>query len=234
MMSLEGAWGLARLQRGWRLTIACGASRSLRVKRRHSWEYAISSSASNRDRAAHLAKTNFSDALTVADEVEDPSMRAQAFAWVARFAPDEAVVELADEAFDAAGRADDEYKSVMAAAWPVRALIERGHTDHARTMLERTLAHTSEITSPGAIAEALFGLLEAAHPGELWRPVVEQMVTRCTDTHWRTVRALKGTVRLIAELDRPLAERVASMLEPSVREPLLADMMQTEPRKFFG
>ena len=162
-------------------------------------------------------------------------MRAQAFAWVARYAPDEAVVELADEAFNAAGLAEDEYKSVTAAAWPIRALVERGHVERAAVMLKQTLGHTSEIVNPGGIAEALFGLMEAAQPGgpELWRSVVEQMLARCTDTHWRTVRALKATARMTAEADRELAERVAGLLEASVRDELLANLAPVEPRKFF-
>lgn len=204
------------------------------LKRVHS-EHTINSSASNRDRAANLAKTNFSEALTTADEVEDPIMRAQAFAWVARYAPDEAVVELADEAFEAAGLVDDADKSLASAAWPIRALIERDHVEQAAVMLKRTLEHTKDIANEGGAAEALLGLLEAAHPGgpDLWRPVVEQMLEHCTDTHWRTVRALKTATRLIAEADRSLAERVAAQLEPAVREPLLENLAPAEARRFF-
>ena len=162
-------------------------------------------------------------------------MRAQAFACVARYAPDEAIVELADEAFDAAGRVDDVSKSLIAAAWPIRALIERGHAEHAAAFLKRTLAHVTEITKPGSAAEALFSLLEATYAGgsDLWRPVVDEMIERCTDTHWRTIRALKATVRITAGADRPLAERVAALLEASVRDDVLEHLSPVEARAFF-
>lgn len=102
-----------------------------------------------RDQACLLATTNPGKALDKARKIAEPWYRAQALAWVARFAENNAVA-IAREAARAAMECDDDYKQSAVRAWEIAALAERGFTVEARKSLSEatTLAKKSSPIPP--------------------------------------------------------------------------------------
>ena len=86
------------------------------------------SASQERDRAVQAARADFPTALQRARGVSEAWYRAQALAWVARFAPEADVERVASEAFKAASAAKDAYQQVASSAWRVRALPVRNPT----------------------------------------------------------------------------------------------------------
>src|SRR5438094_225901 len=92
-----------------------------------------------RSEAGWLASHDVQGALAVARGLPSPRERVQALGWVARFAPDDHVEAAAQEALGIAWQSADRFQTVLAAAWPLRALIERGRLEVARTALSDLL-----------------------------------------------------------------------------------------------
>jgi hypothetical protein len=82
-----------------------------------------------RNLAAQLSSSDPVRALVIARRIKDPWFACQALSWVARYSPEQRFHEIIEEALRAGSKADDPYKVVASAAWPVRALAERGGID---------------------------------------------------------------------------------------------------------
>src|SRR5260370_42348437 len=88
-----------------------------------------------RDRAASLARSDPSTALTLAREINDPWFACQALAWVGRFWPGDDFETVINEAFEVGRKGNDPYRAVASAAWAVAALIEREASSQIRTIV---------------------------------------------------------------------------------------------------
>src|SRR5262249_26851219 len=119
---------------------------------------------SDRGFVARIAARDPEQALKRARSIENPWYRCQALAHVARHGPPAIVEKIAREALLAAQEERDPYKQVAAAAWPVRALIERGRTQGLPKVLRELIVTGGTIDHPVSRLDALFLLWEAAFP----------------------------------------------------------------------
>jgi hypothetical protein len=148
---------------------------------------------SQRDHLSALAKSDSLAARAEASRIEDPWFRAQAFAWVARFAENEGI-EIARDAAKAASACDDSYKRCAAKAWEIAALAELGALDEAAAALELALVEGRLAQPLSSRAEALFLLAQAAASISLVHRdrVCDLLVESCSgDKHWRCKRAIR-------------------------------------------
>src|SRR3954469_17904349 len=122
------------------------------------------SATSTRDQVTRLAPADPEGAAEVARSIEEPWFRAQALAWAARFAADDRVVPLAEESLRSSYAEIDPYRTVATGAWPVRALVERGHSDKARSTLDSLLLLAPQVEPPTSRVEALFLVWQAIFP----------------------------------------------------------------------
>jgi len=198
------------------------------------------SASTERDLVCRLAVHDPARARARAKEIIEPLFRAQALACVARFASPADVPSVARAALEASAAADDPYHRVAAAAWPIRALIERdlGHT--VNDIVSDVIARSNAITNPVSRVDALFLLWQAVYPlGDAMRarvlgPLIEAS-TRADS--WKPQRVLQSLVFMLANEDRVSAESiVAQMAHGKYRrttERRLAAGERQEPRRFF-
>jgi hypothetical protein len=198
------------------------------------------SATSERERAIQAAPLDFEKALTLARKVSEPWFRCQALAWVARYAPEAKVVQLAQEAVETALLGKDAYQQVAAAAWPVRALAERGKAQKAAQLVAQLAALSAEIPHPVSRLNALFLLWQAADPlpKSVKEGVMGALVSACRAADsWQAGRTMRDLALMLASEDRSQAEQfVSSMPESSYKrqaEKRLAAGETHRPRAFF-
>jgi len=165
-----------------------------------------------RDAAIALVHTDIAKAEARAAAVDDPWYRAQALAWVARYAPEHDVIRIARRALQAAADCADPYQQAGSTAWVVRALLERGLRDDALTMLELALQSVPRIDRTASRSEALFLLFQAAFAvGEdVRRSLVFALAEAYdADPHWRVERNFLDALRMLMPVDPTLAEKLA-------------------------
>lgn len=194
-----------------------------------------------RDRAMHLAKADPDAALRLAREVPAPWFRAQALAAVARWIAAPNVETTAAEALSAASACHDDYQRAAVAAWPIRALLERGHVDSAAAALAVARARALAATPCGSRAEALLDLLQAAWSlgAEARRTLVEDLCTAHEqDSFWRVTRALADALAMVRATEPDLTERILARLPESPArariERALARHAARTPRSYFA
>jgi hypothetical protein len=169
-----------------------------------------------RDRAAELAKLDSPGALREARAIGEPWYRAQALAFVVRFAPQKEIDEISAEAFEACRSCADAYRQLAAAAWPLAALIERGAFERVRETLASLLAHETEVRPASSRSEALFLLfqacfdLDAATRADLVRKLVE---AHADAKHWRSRRNLIDALAMLNGRDAEAAKRIAATVD---------------------
>jgi hypothetical protein len=193
-----------------------------------------------REDAIQLAKRDTSAALDCARSISEPWYRCQALGWVARFAPDEQFQWIVDEALQTAASSDAPYVRVGAAAWPIRALIERSAVESAEKAIKAVLAYAPQIDYLGSRAWALCSVFEAAKagPDRLWLPVVDAMLDFAhPPLHWRHRRAIRDAVLTIVKTDPEMSKQIISRL---TEEKLIQQLnrhieagLYWDPRPFF-
>ena len=125
-----------------------------------------------------MAKSNPDAALEAARRLKDPFMRCQALTAVVRHVKsDQEALKVAAEADRSLEQAEP-YYSTAGAAWPIRALIDRGLADRADAFMRRALSTSKQIPRPVSQVDALFLLVEAAWPtgSRTWQSAVDQLV----------------------------------------------------------
>lgn len=190
------------------------------------------SATTERDLACRAAKVDFARALSLARKVSEPWFRCQALAYVARFAPEERVVKIAEEAIAAALAATEPYVRVAATAWPLRALIERNQGQKAVRLLPSILDLCPQIEGPKSRGDALFLLWEALFPmgGNTRRSMTNALVESCVGHekgHW----VLREAALSLAFEDREEAFRVAALI-PEGKSKRQAEKRLAEGQKF--
>ena len=169
------------------------------------------SATTERDIASRIAVTNFEKALPLARNVSDPWFRCQALAQAARFAPEKYVVRTAQEAIEAALMATDVYKKVAVTAWPLRALIERGHEKNAIELSSPILRLSAQTANPVSRSDALFLLWQAFFPCEGHKSVFGALINSCNG-HWKADYVLRQVVLIWANEDQGEAQKLAASM----------------------
>lgn len=193
-----------------------------------------------RDRVMRMAATDSEAALSLAREIADPWFRSQALAHVARYAPDDRVVQIVDEAIGSSLETDDPYRVVGAAAWAMRALIERGQGQQAAAMIPRLLKRAEGISKSVSRMDALFLLWQAVFPLEdqTCRVVLESLIAAAREARsWKAGRTLQDVSLMVASRDPIEAQRLVQGIPEGkyrLQTARLLDAGQSRlPRAFF-
>jgi hypothetical protein len=194
-----------------------------------------------RDRAASIAKRDPLKALTLACAIPDPWFRAQALAYVARYETEERSLSVAMGALRAALEANDCYKAIAVAAWPIAAMVERGWTDAARHELSLLLECVTGIEPESSRSEALFLMFQAAFPlGDEFRDRIARALVdlgKRADAHWRSRRNLIAAIAILSTVNRALAASLADDIADGVTRRKAAEALNAfpprTPRAFF-
>jgi hypothetical protein len=194
-----------------------------------------------RDRAAELAKLDSPGALREARAITEPWYRAQALAFVIRFAPQKEIDEISAEAFEACRSCADAYQHLAAAAWPLAALIERGAFEPVREVLAALLAREGEVQPASSRSEALFTLFQACFDLDAVtrEDFVQRLVAAHVDAqHWRSRRNLIDALAMLNGRDAEAAKRIAATVDDQrVRrrmEEIFRAKERMRPRPFFS
>jgi hypothetical protein len=158
------------------------------------------SATTQRDRAMSLAKSCPNEALKQARQVDEPWFRAQALAWVARFADSE-VITIAAEAAKAAAEGGDKYQQCAVRAWEIAALAERDYKSEARKRLREALNTAKNVVPAASRSEALFLLLQASAsiaPDDFEKLYEMLKNSCCAEEHWRCQRALRNGAKMMS------------------------------------
>jgi hypothetical protein len=183
-----------------------------------------------RDIAIKLARTHPTEALAAAHRVSEPWYRAQALAWVARYAPTNMMSERAlAEARSAAQLAGDVYRQTAVLSWPIRAALEIAQHRLAKAMLEDAILLLPKIDPSASRAEAASLLFDACVVGgsEYWTPLIDTISKCCLDdAHWRTKRLHKKLRAFSAANGQEIAVVKEVPSNPQISAPFT-------PRRFF-
>ena len=193
-----------------------------------------------RDLAGRVAGTDPTRALALARGIEDPWFACQALAWVARYAPEDQVQGIIRESLMVSRKSPDPYRIVAAAAWPVRAVVERGHTRMLASIIPELLVLAKEIKLLVSRSEALFLLFQAVFPAgqKIWLPVLESLREASTPLiGWRQRRNLTEAVLIIWSEDQNLAaELISDLSDLKLKKKIERTIATGErrlPRPFF-
>lgn len=164
-----------------------------------------------RDAVARQAKADPSAAFQDARGIADPWFRAQALAHVVRYS-DVRLIEIADQAADAARHCSDAYKQCAVRAWEIAALAEQTERKAAEARLKLVLSKIGEVTPPSSRSEALSLLLHAAariSPDAALS--VSEMIVRISnnESHWRCQRAAVVAIGVLHRLSAESASRLS-------------------------
>jgi hypothetical protein len=193
-----------------------------------------------RDRAMRLAQEDAPAALRMAREIPDPWFRAQALAAAARWIDDAQVERVAEESLACAETCHDDFQRAAVAAWPIRALVERGRPDSAGEALGAARRRALAAAPPGSRAEALFGLLQAAWdlgPGPRRALVEDIAVTHEQDQFWRVSRCLIDALVMMRATEPDVAVQIANRISDqrvrSKADRALQEREPCTPRSYF-
>ena len=191
------------------------------------------------DSVALLAKTDFAAALKRALVIPEVRAQIQALGWVARYAPRQQVQSVVNSALKVAqAPTEDAYASVMALAWPLRALHETGNTRAIRKILSEALKLSPAVSPTSSRTEALVLLIHAVLPAgiEIANPGIDALLEPCTgDDHWRIVRAFGDIALVVNAFDKKRAKQLAgAMPAGSKREAILARLQAGDFLKARG
>ena len=193
-----------------------------------------------RDTAGRLATADPTRALAVARAIEEPWYACQALAWVARFAPEDLFVEIIKESLQVCRAELDPYRVVAPAAWPIRAIVERGRSEMLPAFIPELLLRAQDIEILASRSEALFLLFQAVFPAgrEYWLTVFQSLRGASIPLiSWRQRRNLCDAISIVWGEDRLLALEVLNDLDDAKLkkkiEKLLATSEPSVPREFF-
>jgi hypothetical protein len=193
-----------------------------------------------RNLAAQLSGSDPEQALVIARRINDPWFACQALAWVARYSPEHQIEQIIDEALRAGSKAEDPYKIVASAAWAIRALVERHHTDKLLSIIPELLNRADEIELLASRSEALFLVFQAIFPAgrNKWIDVLQALIKASVPLiSWRQKRNLRDTILIVWNEDKELAKELIDGIQDGKlkrqTERRIADSKRRLPRPFF-
>jgi hypothetical protein len=169
-----------------------------------------------RDLATRLVHSDPDRALAIARSIEDPWFACQALACVARFCPEDKFEHLIEESLRVGRSADDPYRKVASAAWPVRAIVERAHPDRLDSIIPDLLKMAEQIELLVSRSEALFLLFQAVFPAgrEKWFSILQALMKASVNLiSWRQRRNLRDAILIVWKEDAELAKELIGHLE---------------------
>ena len=172
-----------------------------------------------REFAINTATKDFGKALVLARQTASAWFRCQALAWVSRYAPEAEVVKVAEEAVSAALSTDDPYQTVGVAAWPLRALIERGYEQEVFRWLPKLMQTSENIANPVSRLNALYLLWQAVYPtiGPMKSLVLDKLISACLSADsWKAGFTMREAVLVVAEESVFEANRLIAMMPDGV------------------
>ncbi len=198
------------------------------------------SATTTRDLVTRLATTDNPAALALARTITDVWYRTQALAWVSRFAPEAKFKAIVLESLAACSAADDPYQAVGAAAWSIRVLVERVHSNEVLCLLPKLLTRAADIANPVSRLDALFLLWQAVFPGGITvhQQVLEPLVEACQQADsWKSSDTLRQVALILASDALPEAQQLVSFMpdgrrKRQVQREIAAGQYQY-PRTFF-
>ena len=126
--------------------------------------------------------------------------RCHFLAWVAHFADDRRVVAIAREALATCDQIDNAYHGVSLAAWPLRALAERGLDDECERALPRVFERVRELEKPVNRIDALERVFDGVFPvARARRRVLAELIAACGEaSSWKAPRCLANVAAKLA------------------------------------
>lgn len=193
-----------------------------------------------RDLVTRLVHNEPDRALVIARSIEDPWFACQALACVARFCPENKFGHIIEESLKVGRSADDPFRIVASAAWPVRAIVEREHPDMLDSIIPELLNQAEHIELLASRSEALFLLFQAVFPAgrEKWFGILQALMRASENLiNWRQRRNLRDAILIVWNDDAELAKEIISHLEDSkLKRQIESGIMKSEqhlPRPFF-
>ncbi len=186
-----------------------------RLPRKERAGYAVD----ERSEALKAATAVFDKALQFSRKEPDAWHRCLYLAAMARIAPDGLVAPIAAEALVAAMHCGDEYRRVIAGAWPLRALAERRKSADVQQMLARLLDVADHIEHPVCKAGALPSLWTAVSPltAKRKQPVLDSLLAACQAADsWKAGVIMQYVALVVANEDKPQAQRIIDSMRESV------------------
>ena len=150
-----------------------------------------------------------------ARSVPSPWDRAQALAWVARYADPEHTIKYVTEALKAADSCEDPFQQVGSACWPLRALIELRRDTEAERVWRGLLLKAGTVEPMASRAEAWLLLWQAVFPaGSQARDAAwTAILSSCPpDSHWRASRLYRTVLAQAASIDQPAAATMCTTM----------------------
>ncbi|MEM9082877.1 MAG: hypothetical protein AAGB34_04710, partial [Planctomycetota bacterium] len=161
-----------------------------------------------------------------------------------RYAPEDRVHPIAMESLKRAKSSTDSYKVVGVSAWPVRALVERGHAKSAAVECNRLLKQAKAIEHPGSFAQALSLLFQGIFPGDLSMATTIVEALACDHdsiTHWRHRRQIRDCLEVLYATDSKRTVRVLNRMKDEklavkllAKVPERVGVLVSGPREFFS
>jgi hypothetical protein len=146
-------------------------------------------------RLVELARRDTDAALARARADGHAGNRCHFLAWVAHFADERRVAAIAFEALASGDELDNPFASVALAAWPLRALAERGLDGECERALPRVLERAQRLDNPVNRLDALERVFHGVFPGErARRRVLGALIVACREAaSWKAPRCLART-----------------------------------------
>lgn len=193
-----------------------------------------------RDLAAKIAPDDSGHALAIARRINDPWFACQALAHVARFCPENKFKPIIEESLRVGRAASDPFKPVASAAWPIRAIVERRHSDMLDSIIPELLNRAEQIELLASRSEALFLIFQAVFPAgrEKWFIVLQALLKASIPLiSWRQRRNLRDVVLMLWKENAELGEEIFNDLGDSkLKAQIESKIMRSElrlPREFF-
>ncbi|HEY3354672.1 MAG TPA: hypothetical protein VGQ83_15575, partial [Polyangia bacterium] len=142
-----------------------------------------------------LARRDTGAALARARRDGHAGDRCHYLAWVAHYADDRRAGAIAHEALAACEELENPYGSVALAAWPLRALAERGLDGECERALPRVFERVQRLANPVNRLDALERVFQGVFPApRARRRVLVELIAACRQaSSWKAPRCLAWT-----------------------------------------
>jgi hypothetical protein len=200
-----------------------------------------------RDRVDWLVHHTPAMALGAARQLVNPWYKTQALASATRAQRDEpSRLAVLEEAFTTALGAEDGYRQVGCAVWPLAVAVNLGMHDYARVVLSRPgglVAQLDGVTPDASLCYVLDMLIDATLPlgRDVYRPLALRLAAKAIDMevhrrHWRGGHMLRSTIDLLRHFDPALAEELCGLHPDERKRAGLRNRMLLDraPYRFFA